>query len=174
YGSLVGQLAAQAQPELLDGLIAFGYPVRPGVAVTPPELAAASVPPARANTAAAAASDFITPGTISKAAQAAFVAQALDADPVRVDWRMLEQWNALDPGRLRIPTLLIQGARDPLALDLEHARLFRGIDHTDKRWVVLPHGDHAAFMESSRTDFLRVIDTFTAPDRPPPPVATGE
>lgn len=169
YGTLIGQLAVQAQPESIDGFIAFGYPVRKGVAVTPEALRTASAPPAVATTAAAAASDFMTPGTISRKASDAFVAQALEADPVRVDWRELEQWQALDPTAVQVPTLLIEGALDPLAIDAEQARFFKGVQHHDKRWIVLPQGDHAAFMETSRTDFLRAIDSFTHPDRAPVP-----
>ena len=67
------------------------------------------VPPRQ--TAQAAASDFITPGSISEAAVAAYVAAALAADPVRVDWTRTHQWGALDPAQVRVPTLVLHGER---------------------------------------------------------------
>ena len=174
YGAMVAQLAAQDLPELVDGLILFGYPVRDGSFVTPDAIAEASQPPERPNTAAAAASDFLTPGTISQRAIEAFVAQALAADPVRMDWRELEQWRQLDGTKVDVPTLLIEGALDPLAIDAQQAKLFTHLPSLDKRWVVLPYGDHAAFMESSRAEFLDTIDAFTSPDRAPPPGEISE
>ena len=169
YGAMVAQLAVQQAPELIGGLILFGYPVRAGSLETPAALRDAPAPPRRPTTAQAAASDFITPGTISQAAIDAFVAQALAADPVRADWRELEQWQALDGAEILVPTLLLEGALDPLAIDEEQARLFTAIPNLDKRWVVLPYGDHAAFMESSRAEFLEAIDAFTSPARARPP-----
>ncbi|MEM6707559.1 MAG: alpha/beta fold hydrolase [Pseudomonadota bacterium] len=169
YGSLVAQLVVQTEPELLNGWIAFGYPLRDGSATTPPAVASAAAPPRRPTTAAAAAEDFIVPGTISPATIDAFVAQALATDPVRTDWRELEQWRDLDPTLIDRPTLLIEGALDPIAVDAYQAQLFTAIPHSDKRWVVLPHADHAGFLETSRAEFLKVIDAFTSPARTPKP-----
>lgn len=158
YGSMVSQLVAQRHPDRLSALMMFGYPVRPGFDVSPDD--AGGAPPRRATTASAAAEDFIVPGSISREAIDAFVSQALAADPVRTDWRSLEQWRRLDPAAVRTPTLLLQAEHDPLARPEEHARLFIGLDTPDKLWVVIPGGDHAAFMETPRPYFLSLIGTF--------------
>ena len=141
----------------IGGLILFGYPVRPGIDQTP-ELPAD--PPRIPTTAEAAASDFLLPGTISEGARQSFVAAALAADPVRADWRDLEQWQRLDPSAVRTPTLLLQAQHDPLALAAVHVDLFNRLGSPDKAWVVIPGGDHAAFLETPRPYFLDVIASF--------------
>ncbi len=158
YGAMVAQLVAQRRPDLLSGLIIFGYPVRPGIDREPP--GADGPPPRQPTTAEAAAADFIVPGAISAAAREAFVAAALAADPVRADWRRLDQWRQLDGAAVRLPTLLLEGYHDPLALDDVHAKLFTRLDTDDKAWVVIPGGDHAAFMETPRGYFLEQLETF--------------
>ena len=70
------------------------------------------VPKRAATTAKAAASDFITP-TISARAIDVYVKAALAADPVRTDWRRMEEYNALSPAKLTVPTLLMVGAQVP-------------------------------------------------------------
>ena len=84
-GSLVAQLMAQRRPELISSLVLYGYPRDP--AVPPTLLAAPDAPPREVNTRGRAASDFITPQMISQKAIDAYVAAALSADPVRVDFR---------------------------------------------------------------------------------------
>ena len=94
----------------------------------------------------------------------AYVREALAADPVRVDWRHGEQWRELDPARVRVATLLMQAELDPYARDEPHARLFSGLGTFDRQWVVIPGGDHAAFLESARGAFLDALVGFV--DRP--------
>jgi len=158
YGSLVAQRVAQLRPDLIAGLILFGYPQRPGIDVDPPE--ADGEPPRRATTAEAAASDFVLPDAISPAAVAAFVQAALAADPVRADWRGLAQWRLLDPAQVTVPVLLLEGFHDPLVRDDAQAALFAGLASSDKAWVVIPGGSHAAFLERPRDYFLAVMDIF--------------
>lgn len=157
-GSLVSQLTAQRHPELVDRLVLFGYPFRPGT--KPPVDQPSGDPPRRPTTAEAAASDFITPGSVSAHVVAAYVAAALAADPVRADWTHTHEWGALDPAEVRVPTLLLQGEHDPLAPAEAQAALFAGLGTPDKAWVVVPGGDHAAFLETPRPYFLAVLDTF--------------
>lgn len=157
-GSMVSQLTAQRHPGLVDRLILFGYPFRPGT--KPPVDEPSGDPPRRRTTAEAAASDFITPGSVSAHVVAAYVAAALAADPVRVDWARAHEWGALDPAEVRVPTLLLQGEHDPLAPAEAQAALFQGLGTADKAWVVIPGGDHAAFLETPRPYFLAVLDTF--------------
>jgi pimeloyl-ACP methyl ester carboxylesterase len=158
YGAMVAQLVAQRRPDLVSGLILFGYPVRPGVDREPEHTT--GEPAREATTARAARSDFLVPDAISERAIETFVEAALAADPVRVDWRALDQWRALDAARVRVPTLLLEGYHDPLALDDVHQRLFARLDTDDKTWVVMPGGDHTAFMGRPRAQFLRHLQTF--------------
>ena len=158
-GSLVGQLTAQRHPDALSALVLFGYPRDPDQ--TYPEGPSASTPPPRkATTAAAAAEDFIIPGSISKAAIDEFVRAALEADPVRMDWRGTEQWNALDPSAVKTPTLVIHGERDPYAPIANQAKLFTRLAHPDRQWVIVPGGDHAAHMEDSAPRFVQSVVQF--------------
>ena len=91
----------------------------------------------------------------------AYVAAALAADPVRVDWRnQLSEFQALDPSKVLVPTLIMQGERDPLALADAQARLFVGLGTHDKQWVVLPGGDHAALIEDTHPAFIAAIVSF--------------
>ena len=158
YGAMVAQLVVQRRPDLVSGLIMFGYPVRPGIDREPDDRP--QTPPREPNTALAARSDFLVPGAISGQAIDAFVSAALAADAIRVDWRRLDQWQALDGAAVRVPTLLLEGYHDPLALDDVHHQLFARLDTGDKSWVVIPGGDHAAFLETPRDYFLKVIDAF--------------
>jgi alpha-beta hydrolase superfamily lysophospholipase len=157
-GSMVSQLLAQRHPDLIDGLVLFGYPWRPGTEV--PEQRDAGAPPREPNTAEAAASDFITQGSISRRAVDAYVSAALAADPVRVDWTAGHQWNALDASRVTVPTLVIHGEFDPLAPPQAQRALLEGLGTMDKAWVVVPGGDHAAFLETPRPYFIEMVEAF--------------
>jgi len=155
---MVAQLTAQRTPQLVGALILFGYPADPDQkqpdAPDPPT-------PARARTTAvAAAEDFIAPGVISRRAIAAYVAAALAADPVKVDWRRDREWNALDPALVRVPVLLLQAELDPLARTDAHARLFARLGTADRQWVVIPRGDHAALLEDTAPHLIAAIRAF--------------
>ncbi len=112
------------------------------------------------NTAEAAASDFITPGSISQKAIDAYVAQSLEADPVRVDLKSYVQYNALDGASIHVPTLVIAGEHDPLAPAEIQAKLFTRLATGHKQWVTVPGGDHAAFLESPRAYFIHELVGF--------------
>ncbi len=157
-GSMVSQLTTQRRPELVSSLTVFGYPHRPG-RVRPPDEPAG--PPARAaTTAEAAASDFITPNSISQRAIDAYVAAALAADPVRTDWTRGHEWNELEAARVTVPTLILQGEHDPLSPSEAQSAFFNGLGTADKAWVVIPGGDHAAFLETPRPYFLAALGSF--------------
>ncbi|MEZ4380016.1 MAG: alpha/beta fold hydrolase [Nannocystaceae bacterium] len=148
YGALVSQLAVQRRPDAARKLVLYGYPRDPAARTKPATTPAEPGPPARArNTAAAARSDFITPGSIPEAAIAAFVEASLAADPVRADWRSVEQFAALDPEAVTIPTLVIHGVGDPIARPSWQAALFSGLGVDERQWVVLAGADHAAHLE---------------------------
>ncbi|MFN2169636.1 MAG: alpha/beta fold hydrolase, partial [Anaerolineae bacterium] len=167
YGAALAQLVVQQRPDLVAGLVLFGYPIRPGFDRDPDDLP--EVPSKAANTSLAAASDFVVPGAISRGAIDAYVAAALAADPVKVDWRGRAQWQALDGTGVRVPTLLLQAEHDPLALDDVHSNLFNRLGTRDRAWVVIPESGHAAFLEQRRSYFLDLIETFVGrrPTREP-------
>ena len=157
-GSMVSQLTAQRHPELIDRLVLFGYPYQPGSEA--PTQEPVGSPAMAPTTAEAAASDFTIPGSISQRAIDAYVAAALESDPVRTDWTRSHQWNELAPGALKVPTLVLQGEHDPLSPREVGAALFTGLGTHDKAWVVIPGGDHAAFLETPRPYFLAAIRSF--------------
>jgi pimeloyl-ACP methyl ester carboxylesterase len=158
-GSLVAQLVAERHPELLSALVLFGRPVRDTLFA--PD-SGAGPPPRRRNTAEAAASDFITPGAISKRAIDAYVSQALAADSVRADWRRLHDFDALDASRVTVPTLLMIGEHDPFYAErpAAQAELFVRLGTADKELVILPGGDHAALIERPVLRFVQAIASF--------------
>ena len=161
-GATVAHLCVQRYPDLVSDLILFGYWKDPDVAIAP---VADTITPLREKTTAeAAASDFIAPRAISKKAIGAYVTAALAADPVRSDWRRLEEYNALDPALIRVPTLLIQGQHDPLAETDMQARFFSRIGTPDRQWVVIAGGDHAALLEDMQPAFVAAMTGFI--DRP--------
>ena len=153
YGSMVAQLTAQRYPGAMASVTLFGYPTDPDAEI--PESNSQTEPAARPTTRAAAASDFIVPGSISQHAIDTYVAAAMKADPIRADWNQQHQWNALDGEALILPTLLLQAEFDPLADTDAHARFFAKIPNPNKQWVVLPGGDHAALLETPRAKLIK-------------------
>lgn len=158
-GSLVGQLCAQRHPERVSALVLYGYPRDPDQR-SPEGPPATATPPRKATTAEAAAEDFLVPGGISDAGRDAFVAAALKSDPIRMDWRGGEEWNALDPARVTVPTLVIHGERDPYAPVAAQAKLFTRLGTPDRAWVVVANGDHAAHLENCGPRFVAAVVGF--------------
>jgi pimeloyl-ACP methyl ester carboxylesterase len=157
-GSTNSLLMAQKRPELISSLTLFGFwhDLDVVIPADEPDIELQKLP----NTAEAAASDFITPGSISQKAIDAYVAVSLAADPVKTDLRNYDHYNALDPARVSTPTLVIQGELDPIAPTNFQAKLFVRIGTGHKQWVVVPGGDHAAFMEKPRRYFINELVTF--------------
>ena len=157
-GSTVAQLAVQRHPQSARSLTLFGYWRDDDVEMA--DCRPSCRPPEEANTAENAASDFITAGSISAKAVAAYVEAALAADPVRVDIRHVSQYNALDAAMIQIPTLVIVGEYDPIAPAELQAKLFARIGTGHKQYVTVPGGDHAAFLESPRGYFIHALVSF--------------
>jgi alpha-beta hydrolase superfamily lysophospholipase len=157
-GSYVALLMAQRHPDALSSLVLYGF-TTVGFAPDPP----AETPARAANTAKAAASDFITPEAAPQAVIDAYIRQALEHDPIRVDWRDESRF-AFEPARVRMPTLLIYGARDPRYSSDGVARLFGSLGTEDRSLVVLPRSDHAAHVENTHAAWLHAILEFI--DRP--------
>lgn len=150
WGSLVAHLTAQRHPELLGAIVLHGHPA-------PADFDWAAVenaPPERQpTTAEAAAEDFIVDGHRPEVIDA-YVRVATDVDRVLVDWSELAQFGAIDPAAVRVPTLLINGDRDPHALGSKLEAHERQLGTRVKARVVLENADHAAH--------LGAIDRFTA------------
>ena len=130
-----------------------------------PELAYADPPapekPAYEKTTRAdALSDFISPAVTSPNVRNAFAAQALAADPVRVDWIRESEFNALSPARLTIPTLILHGSKDPGVPGEAAARFFEKIAAPRRQWTLLPGGDHAAQLEDTHAAFVSAVVEF--------------
>jgi pimeloyl-ACP methyl ester carboxylesterase len=159
-GSTISQLSVQRHDGLVSSLTLFGY--WRDVDVDLPADEPGIAPQRLMNTAEAAASDFITPGSISNRAIAAYVEASLAADPVKVDLRAYDEYNALDGARIRVPTLVIYGALDPLAPAKNQEKLFRSIGSLQKQLVSVKNGDHAAFLETPRDYFIHELVNFFA------------
>lgn len=162
-GAMVSAVVAQWHPDKLSAVVLLGFAadldqIQPP---TPSDRSPAKQP----NTAAAAGSDFITPGAISRQAVDAFIAAALAADPVRADWRDEDQFNAFDPAAVKVPTLLIHGERDPLAAVAKQAKLFTRLGTGDREWVILPGADHAAHLEDSQARLVGAVIGFIERNR---------
>jgi pimeloyl-ACP methyl ester carboxylesterase len=153
-GASISTLVAARYPESLSMLVLYGYPSAPR-APTP----APASPLREPNTAKAAASDFITPGAASQAVIDAYVAHALKANPVRVDWRNEDQF-AFDPASIRAPTLLLYGARDPLYSPEAVSKLLSALGTQDRTLVLLPNSDHAAHVENTHRAWLHALVEF--------------
>lgn len=157
-GSTISHLAVQQAPELMSSLTLFGYWKDSDQKFGPD---APDVTPAEAiNTAKAAASDFIIPGSISQKAIDAYVALALKYDPVRVDMNQMDQFNELDPSIVKVPTLILQGEHDPIGPTAVQTKLFERLGTAHKQWTVIKGGDHAAFMETPRPYFIHALVNF--------------
>jgi pimeloyl-ACP methyl ester carboxylesterase len=158
---MVAQLVGQREPELIASLSLFGYPFDPDRYDLSLDAAYPNLPPRAPNTPSHAASDFITPGSISQEAIDTYVDVALKADPMRVDFKNLHEWAALKPEEVTVPTLLLQGEFDPIAPDHVQQALFLNLGTKRKWWVVLEGGDHAALLETPRFEMVDAIATFT-------------
>ena len=158
YGSVISLLATQNNSNNIASLTLFGFWLDLDAKVEKEHKD--KTLERRVNTAEAAASDFIVPGSISQRAIDGYVKAALAADPVRVDWRREQEFLTIDPSRIDVPVLLIQGEFDPYAPTDLQAKLFTRLKTADKSWVVVSGGDHAAFMETPRPYFIQVFNDF--------------
>lgn len=92
----------------------------------------------------------------------AYVRAAVAAQPIKTDWRGLDQFNALDPKAVHVPTLEIMGERDPVSNRIPgaEAAFFGQLGTGDREFVVLPGVDHAAFFEDQRPRFIEALTEF--------------
>ena len=164
-GSLIAQLAVQRNPTLVSALILYGYIIDPDEKYS--QVHHIQEPPREANTLENAKSDFITPSAITPDVINAFAEAALRADPTQMDWQALEEWNELDAGKIKVPTLLIHGEFDPYTPAKSQAKLFTRIGIGDRDWIILRNSDHAAHLENSMTAFIAAVCNFIERPRNP-------
>ena len=86
----------------------------------------------------------------------------MDADPVRVDWRGAREWDELDPAKVVVPTLLLHAEFDPIATPEQRTSLFQALGTQDRESLEVQGGDHMAFLESCRPEFIEVLVGFMA------------
>lgn len=158
-GSTLSHLTAQRNPELISSLTLFGY-WKDSDQQAPTEEENYPEPARTATTAKGAASDFIIPGSISQKAIDAYVKASIAADPIRTDLRRYDHFNELDPAKVTIPTLILQGEFDPIGPTEKQTKLFTRLGTAHKQWIVIKGGDHAAFMETPRDYFIHSLVNF--------------
>ena len=158
-GAHVSLFAIQQHPDLVSALVLYGLPPIEGFPASVPP----AEPPRRPTTREAAVEDFITPGAASPAVVAAYADQAVLANPVRMDWRDEHQF-VFDAAKVSVPTLIIYGVNDRLRSDATLA-FFGRLATPDRAFVVLPHSDHAAHVESAQVAWLNAIETFISTPR---------
>jgi pimeloyl-ACP methyl ester carboxylesterase len=162
-GAATSMLAAQSSSSRLSALVLFGF------AFDPEGTFADSTYPEKPlmarNTAAAAASDFVSPKVTPRAVVDAFVAQALRSDPINVDLRNDGEFAALSPPKLMVPTLVLYGEHDVNVPSPDGAKFFDRIGAVDKQMVQLPGADHAAQLEDTHDAWIAAVVNFV--NRPP-------
>ncbi|MDB4189741.1 lysophospholipase [Flavobacteriaceae bacterium] len=157
-GSTLSLLATQKNKKDIASLTLFGYWQDLDSII--PESPNNIKPRKSTNTAENAASDFIVPGSISQKAINTYVKMALKHDPIRVDWKNENEYNEIDPAQITTPVLILQGEYDPIGPTEKQAKLFTRLKTADKNWVVISGGDHAAFMEKPREQFIYSFTSF--------------
>ena len=157
-GSTLSLLATQQNANKIASLTVFGYwqDLDFNIPESPSDIQLQK----SINTAENAASDFITPGSISQKAIETYVKMALESDPIRVDWKNENEYNDIDPSLITAPVLILQGEFDPVSPTTNQAKLFTRLKSSDKSWVVISGGDHAAFMEAPRKHFIHSFTAF--------------
>jgi len=161
-GALHSQLVAQNNPKILSELILFGYPIT-YISNKVNEVVSRgkehAKPPRKPNTVEWSADGFMTDHT-AKTTIDAYVAACLKYDPILVDWRDIGDWNQLDPLKLTVPTLLINGVYDPYAPADQLSAFFSGIKSTDKSWIIIPESGHNLHVENGAARLVASVVNF--------------
>jgi len=138
-GGVVAHLYGQSHGSKLSGLVLYAsiYDPAPSEVVEHPD-----EPPVVENTWEGAMEDWTIPGIIDDAAAEAYGHEALKWDPRKVSWKDVHEFDACDPAKLTLPTLVIHGEKDAYT-DMEKQRsLFMGVACGDKCWRVVDNADH--------------------------------
>jgi pimeloyl-ACP methyl ester carboxylesterase len=156
-GSKISALVA-TRAQQLSGLVLYAFTFDPN---SPPLYGPATDDPkAIANSEADARSDFISPDVINDNLVQEFVNTALKIDPIKVNVCCDTDFLEIRPESIRVPTLLIQGARDPGIHPAAAAEFFSKLSTNDRRWVVIAEGDHAVALEAPAPVFFGAVVDF--------------
>ena len=157
-GSKISALVATRARQPLSGLVLYAFTFDPN---SPPLYGPASGDPkAIRNSEADAKSDFILPAVVDANFVQDFVNTALKLDPIKVDVCCDTDFLEIRPEAIRVPTLLIQGARDPGVHPAAAAEFFSKLSTDDRRWVVIAEGDHAVSLEARAPIFFGAVVDF--------------
>lgn len=162
-GAIMAAMAAQAAPGKVSNVVLFGFALDPELEFA--DLDPGDKPAMSRNSAASAESDFVSPDVTPRTVIAAFVEQALKADPILVDLKDDSDFNAFKPDKLETPSLVIFGSDDPGLVIEDAGKMFAAIAAKDKQMVVLPGADHAAQLEDTHDAWIAAIVNFI--NRPP-------
>jgi alpha-beta hydrolase superfamily lysophospholipase len=157
-GSKISALVATRARQPLSGLVLYAFTFDRN---SPPLYGPATGDPkAIANSEADAQSDFISPDVVDANLVQEFVKTALKLDPVKVDVCCDTDFLEIRPEAIHVPTLLIQGARDPGIHPAAAAEFFSKLSTNDRRWVVIAEGDHAVGLEATAHIFFGAVVDF--------------
>jgi len=157
-GGAVAQLVAQQAAAKISSVILFGFLFDPDLEFADAEMP--EKPQMAKNTAENAMSDFISPQVTPRAVVAAFVEQAMKADPVLADLKGDGEFNALKPQRVTVPTLVMYGEADPGISHADAGKFFSRLAAHDRQMVVLPGADHAAQLEDTHDMWVAAVANF--------------
>jgi pimeloyl-ACP methyl ester carboxylesterase len=157
-GACISMLTAELKPGMMSALVLFGFVFDPELSFADTEVPAE--PERQKNTAESAASDFITPEVTPSIVIKSFVDQALKADPIRIDLKGDGEYNALKPDRVKVPTLVLFGEKDPGIVMTDAGKFFAQLATPDRQMVVLPGADHAAQLEDTHDRWVAAIINF--------------
>lgn len=156
-GAATAHLVAASSPASLSALVLYGYAPDPGAVIYP--AAEPSAPLYEKNTREAAASDFLSPPVTDPAVVEAFVETAIRSDPVHVDWKDEEQF-LFDSSRIKVPTLILYGERDPNVEGEGLQRFFNRLGTKIKQVISLPGADHCAHIEATHDAWVEAVVNF--------------
>ncbi len=162
-GSKISALVATRDRQPLSGLILYAFNLN--LEAPPDNGPASGPPPARPNTAAQAAEDFVSPAVTSPQLIRDFVAAALSTDPIRADVCCDVQFQAIRPEAIRVPTLMLYGARDPAFKPAVAGAFFARLGTPERRWIIVGRGDHAAHLEDTAPEVAAALLDFLGATR---------
>jgi alpha-beta hydrolase superfamily lysophospholipase len=157
-GSKISALVATRSNEPISALVLYGFNFDTDA---PPLYGPADTPaPSTPNTADAARSDFVSPKVASPDLVRDFVNAALMSDPTQAPVCCDVEFRNIQPQAIHVPTLLIHGARDPAFRPAVASAFFGRLGTTERRWVVVAEGDHAAHLEDTAPEVTSAIVDF--------------
>lgn len=142
-GALVAQLLAQNRPDLISAVVLYGSIYDPNLTYPPNDVdITQEKAPVVQNTMEGAMEDWTVPGLIDDEAAQAFGDAALQWDARKVSWTSLEEFNACDPSKLSVPTLVIVGENDVYSTLANQVALLEGCTAGNKALRLVPRADH--------------------------------